>query len=165
MAKKKAKAGKKKTRFDAPRKGKKPAPRQSKRDAEKLLRSGPVRRRAEKARDQPLPGMEEVRYRDLDNTCNSIAETREEINTLRADETAFEQTALRQMRTHGITSYRHAGVELVRVPGEEKLRVRTARERTATAETEEPDDKGDTGDLEPMDGLAGVGGNIDLTDD
>ncbi len=32
-------------------------------------------------------------------------------------------------------SYRWSGVELVRVPGEEKLRVRTARERTATAET------------------------------
>ena len=135
----------KKTRFDK----KKP---QSKRAAEKLLRSGPVRKRAEKPRDQVLPGMEDVRYRDLDNTCNTIAETREEMNALRQAEIGYEQKALAQMRNHNITSYRHAGVELVRVPGEEKLRVRTARERTATAEVEpEADEKGDTGDVQPMD--------------
>lgn len=94
--------------------------------------------------------MEQVRYRDLDASCNSIAETREEINLLRADEAGYEQTALTQMRKHNLTTYRHAGVELARVPGEEKLRVRTTRERSATAEVE-PDDKGDTGDVDPMD--------------
>lgn len=132
---------------------KKPAKKpQSKKAAEKILRSGPVRRRVQQPHDHPLPGMEDVRYRDLDNICNTIAETREELNTLRQEEIGYEQTALARMRDHGTTHYRHAGVELVRVPGEEKLRVRTARERTATAETDaEPDEKGDTGDVEPMD--------------
>jgi hypothetical protein len=55
---------------------------------------------------------------------------------LRADENGQKRTALQLMRKHDRTSWRHAGVELARVPGEEKLRVRKSKE-SATAEVEE----------------------------
>jgi hypothetical protein len=85
--------------------GKKPATRSTRR-----AKPGP--------RSQALPGLEQVRNSRLENVCESIAETRGEMNKLRGD---------------------HAGVELSRVPGEEKLRVRTSREN-ATAETAEEGD-------------------------
>jgi hypothetical protein len=95
--------------------------------------------------------MEEVRIRPLDNICKSIAETRGTINELRGEEAGLEQTALKLMREHRKTSWRHAGVELVRVPGEEKLRVRTSK-ANATAE-QAADDIDD--DLEAMDSQRG----------
>lgn len=82
--------------------------------------------------------MEDVRVRALDNVCEAIAETRGQINALQADERANEQRALSLMRQNSRTSYRHAGVELARVPGEEKLRVRTSK-TNATAEVQEDD--------------------------
>lgn len=109
---------------------------QSKRAAERVLRKGPIRR---KPRLQPLPGMEDARIRALDDICNSIAENREQKNELRAEEADLLKTALPLMRQHGKQSWRHGGVELVRVPGEEVLRVRTSKEK-ATAETEDEDD-------------------------
>lgn len=74
------------------------------------------------------------------------------MNDLREEEAGLEQTALTLMRRHDRTAYRHAGVELVRVPGEEKLRVRTARERTATAETPEDKDEDQGGMILPSPG-------------
>lgn len=110
---------------------------QSRQQVEKVL-AGALKRKPQ-PRPRPLPGMENARISPLDNICQSIAETREQMNSLRQEETGLETTALKLMRKHQKTSWRHAGVELVRVPGEEKLRVRTARERTATAESEEAD--------------------------
>jgi len=103
--------------------------------------------------------MEEVRLRKLDHICTSIAETRGAMNELRETEAGLEQTALSVMRSNDRTSYRHAGVELVRVPGEEKLRVRTARERTATAEVEEESEGQDDPGADLAAGEAPVGGD------
>lgn len=107
---------------------------QTKKAAERVLTAGPIRT---KARAQPLPGMEDARITELDDVCASIAETREDINARKADEAAYEQTALGLMRRHKKTTWQASGVVLVRVPGEERLQVRTARARTATAETED----------------------------
>jgi hypothetical protein len=96
--------------------------------------------------------MGEVRIRSLDEICVSIAETRASINELKGEETGLEQTALSLMRKHDKTAWRHSGVELVRVPGEEKLRVRTSQERTATAESA-PSDATAAGDEGGDDGL------------
>jgi len=105
---------------------------------------------------RPMPAQqsfEEFRYKDLDRICQGIAETRAEMNRLRGEETDLEIQALKAMRLHSSTAYQSAGVELVRVPGEEKLRVRTARERTATAESpaepDEPTDEQNNGDDAP----------------
>ena len=94
------------------------------------------RTRARRPRSQPLPGLEDVRIAPLDDICVSISETREQINNLRKEEADLEKVALKRMRAHDRTSWRHSGVELIRVPGEEKLRVRTSKE-SATAEVED----------------------------
>jgi len=89
-----------------------------------------------------------MRIKPLDDICASIAETRGQLNDLKGEEAGLEQTALALMRRHNKTAWRAAGVELVRVPGEEKLRVRTAYERTATAEVDQGDQHpGDEPDL------------------
>lgn len=78
--------------------------------------------------------MEQVRDTRLDNLCESIGDTREKLSELRQDEQSDLQAALKRMRERGLTSYRHAGVEMSRVPGEEKLRVRVTSRGDATAE-------------------------------
>lgn len=106
-------------------------------------RGSPKRRPAASTpspRSQALPGMEQVRNVRLDRFCESIGEGREKMNVLRNEEKGDLQGALREMHDKRVTAYRHAGVELVRVPGsrrvfiacfgvgEEKLRVRTSKE-------------------------------------
>ena len=76
--------------------------------------------------------MGQVRDGVLDRLCESIGETRDEMNRLRGDELSDTQAALKRMREKGTFVHQHAGVELARVPGEEKLRVRrTSNEATA----------------------------------
>jgi len=88
-------------------------------------------------RSRTLPGLEETRLSSLDNICESIAESRSQMNKLRQEEQDDMNSALKLLRKHQRTSYRHNGVELARVPGEEKLRVRYRE--GATAETEDGD--------------------------
>lgn len=87
-------------------------------------------------RSQTLPGMEQVRHTKLDRLCEGISECREEMNEQRGIEAEKCRGALVYMHDNSITTYRYAGVELVRVPGEEKLRVRTSKEK-ATLETDD----------------------------
>jgi hypothetical protein len=127
----------------------KPAAAKKAKAATRTAKKAPRAPRARKAvsklrspRAQPLPGMEQVRDVQLDRICESIGETRDTMNKLRSDEAGDERAALLRMRTRSLTSYRHAGVELARVPGEEKLRVRTSR-TSATAETDEAGEPGE----------------------
>ena len=83
--------------------------------------------------------MEQVRNARLDNLCESIADQRRVMNAARQQEQADIQGALQEMQRKGVQTFRHGGVELARVPGAEKLRVRL---------TTEEGDAGD-GDLEP----------------
>jgi len=111
---------------------------QTRRAAERVLKSGPIRKRP---RDIPLPGLEDARIGPLDDIAASISEVRASMNDLRTTEAGYMQNALNLMRQHDKTAWRAHGVELVRVPGEEKLRVRTSKDQ-ATAETvEETDDE------------------------
>jgi hypothetical protein len=104
-----------------------------------------------KARQVPLSGMEDVRIRALDDCAASIAEIREQMNELRGQEGDHLKNALKLMRKHDRMSWRAAGVELVRVAGEEKLRVRTSKEK-ATAEVEEEERVEVVEDVEIVDG-------------
>ena len=109
--------------------------RQTRREVEQVLRRGPVRRRVPTT--AALPGMENIGdVPGLDVSCRRLHEIRDEMAELRASEAEEMQGALNLMRRANRTSYRQHGVELVRVPGEEKLRVRTSK-AGATAETEE----------------------------
>lgn len=131
MAKKKA-APKKRTRFDAVRKGSKKA--KSRATSPKPPKRAP--------RQPALGGIGDLRIKPLDRVCVAIAEVRGDINNLRAEEGGLLRQALSEMRSARKQTYRHAGVELARVPGEERLRVRTTKGEDATAETEETGDLG-----------------------
>lgn len=94
--------------------------------------------------------MEQVRDTVLDRLCESLGETRDQMAQLQADEKSDLQAALKRMREKGTTAYRHAGMELARVPGEEKLRARRTSQG-ATAENLEEGATEDAGD-NPIEG-------------
>ena len=132
---------------------------QSKAEAERVLRDGPIRKRKTLPKDQPLPGMEGARIKPLDDIAHAIKETRAEIAELQGEEKGLEQTALKLMREHRKVTWTFGGVRLTRNPGEEKLSVKVSR-ANATAETPEEDiiddveamdsqRAEDTGDAEP----------------
>jgi hypothetical protein len=98
-------------------------------------------------KNKPLPGMEDVRVEEIDETLHSLSDVRRQLNDLRSTEQGLMQRVMRLMREHEVTSARAYGVEAVRVPGEEKLRVRTSKEQ-ATAEVEEDGD--DEQDMQEM---------------
>lgn len=89
-----------------------------------------------KPKDQPLAGMEDVRIDELDDICGHISDVREELNTARQQENEHLQAALGLLREHKKMSWSAHGVELIRVPGQEKIRCRTSKEQ-ASAETVE----------------------------
>jgi hypothetical protein len=68
-----------------------------------------------------------VRVRALDEVAASIADCRNQRNLLNIEEKGLKQTALQLMQKHLKTVWKHAGVELVRVPGEERLAVRLVK--------------------------------------
>jgi len=98
-------------------------------------------------RSQVLPGMEQVRSRKLDNLCEAIAECRAQKNAAVTEEKSLDATALQVMVGEGLAVYRHGGVELARIPGAEKLRVRMTREEgdAGDADLKEPPEL----DIEP----------------
>ncbi len=95
--------------------------------------------RAKGARSQVLPGLEQVRSRKLDAICEGISDERQAMNAAKVEEKGLIAAALQAMTREGVTVYRHGGVELARVPGAEKLRVRLTKEQGDA----------DEGDLEP----------------
>ena len=72
--------------------------------------------------------MEQARNTRLDNICEGIAEERSVMNKASIEEKSLIATALQEMHTKGITVYKRGGVELVRVPGVDKLRVRMTKD-------------------------------------
>lgn len=92
----------------------------------------------------------------LDRICEAIGDERDKINRAHREEKGYVQGALQVMQQSGISVYRHAGVELARIPGAEKLRVRLTKETgDADAQDLEPADGGeaDGGGDHPVDGM------------
>lgn len=118
--------------------------------AKKPARSANAVARKSTARSQALPGMEQARNVRLDNICEGISQERAVMNAASVEEKSLISTALQVMQEKGITVHKHAGVELVRVPGADKLRVRLTKE-TGSAGVEggvttgSSDDEGDGG--------------------
>ena len=81
-----------------------------------------------KPRQAILPGHERVRSATLDVCCEKIGDIRDRMAQLRKDEAGQKTISMKEMKAKGYTSYVHARVELARVPGEEKLRVRTSKQ-------------------------------------
>lgn len=86
--------------------------------------------------------MQQVRNVRLDHICESIGEARTQMNDAKQEEGGLIQTALQVMQNGKVTVYRHGGVELARVPGAEKLRVRLTKEQgdADAGDLEEPED-------------------------
>jgi len=127
--------------------------RQTRAQAEKVLRRGPIRKR--QAPEQPgLPEMENMGAdKKMDDICRRVANRHAEMNDLRRDDQADYQLALTRLRKIDRMSYNRFGVEMVRVPGEEKLRVRTSGREEASSEVDEPaaEPEPDNPDVEAMD--------------
>ena len=116
-------------------KAKKPARAASKhsapaaRKAERLDKARKARPRS--PRQRPLPTFEQVRHTQLDDLCVTIGDARQALNDARTDEESGKQAALAYMREHNVTVYKHAGIELVMVPGHDVLRVRPVKDGDA----------------------------------
>lgn len=103
-------------------------------------------------RQTALPGMGQVRNGKLDKLCENIGEARERKNMAVTDEEGDSQLALRVMQTGNIEHYTHAGVELIRRHGADKLSIKLLKDKTAEGRTPEDaaadlagDAGGDTG--------------------
>ena len=102
---------------------------------------------------QPLPGMEDMQHPVLGGCCERISDARERAAEAAADEAGEKQVALQAMRKENRQSFQAHGIELVRVPGEEALRVKRSKKDKATAavrldepifgDDPDPDNEGD----------------------
>jgi hypothetical protein len=98
--------------------------------------------------------MEQVRNARLDHLCEDIGDNRDAMNAARASEQEAVAGALAVMHRDKISVYKHGGIELARVPGSEKLRVRLVKDQgnadvgtgTTTAENAGDGDGDDAGE-------------------
>jgi hypothetical protein len=114
----------------------KPAAKKSSKSNLKVVRSkkNVAAKKPPKPKQDALPGMEHVRYRDLDAFCEGIAGARKKKNNAIADEQGYIQGAMKAILKHqeqgelkaGV--YKYSGVELVLVHGDDKLRVRLIKD-------------------------------------
>ncbi len=99
--------------------------------------------------------MEHVRYQDLDAYCEGISDARAKKNEAVADEKGYTTGALASMQKRGCSVYKHAGIELLFVPGDAKLRVRVTKDEGEGAdvpgEPETPAADGDQFDAAEFD--------------
>lgn len=87
-----------------------------------------------KPKQNALPGMEHVRYRELDAFCEGIAGARKKKNSATQDEQGYMQGAMKAILKRqeqgelkaGV--YKYGGIELVLVHGDDKLRVRLIKD-------------------------------------
>ena len=84
--------------------------------------------KAKRPKDQRLPGMEIARDPVLDQLCESIADSKESVKDATDAETAARTNALARMRQKNTSFYRAHGIELIRVAGEDKLKVKKMKE-------------------------------------
>lgn len=82
-------------------------------------------------RQTALPGMGQVRNAKLDKLCENIGEARERKNEAIADEEGDSQAALRVMQDSKVDHYTHAGVELIRRHGADKLSIKLLKDKSA----------------------------------
>jgi hypothetical protein len=79
-------------------------------------------------RSQVLPGLRGARSQKLDNLCEAIGEQRDAKNEATVQEDSLTASALQEMQKRKLQVYKHAGLELARVPGSERLRVRRVKD-------------------------------------
>lgn len=86
-----------------------------------------VNGRKTKAKTQSLPGMEDHAIRELENVANEYVEIRDARMELTKREHDLKAEAMKAMRRHGKTFYKHGGVTIQIVSGEDDIKVRVAK--------------------------------------
>lgn len=115
----------------------------------KATKPGKAPRRT--ARAVLLPGMEQVRNARLDHLCADIGDARDQMNISRTLEKEAVAGALDVMHRGNLSIYKAAGVELARVPGSERLRVRLVKDQ-GSAEVEAGATRSENADAEHDEG-------------
>lgn len=150
---------------------KKAAPKSAKKKPAKVWTSGRGKARAAQTKKRTAAPKQPtlfkgLRIRSLDKICEVISDTRAAMNQLRKEEQENKRTAHRLMRENKQMSWSAAGVELIRVPGDEKLRVNTAKETTtAPADEGEADPQADAADTDAEEIANAAEGASDNGDD
>ncbi len=85
-----------------------------------------------------VPLIKGLRIPSLDRHCRHIGDQRAGIARMQAELKDMERLAHEDMRKHRRETWQSAGVTLVRVPGEERLRVTTSRSGDSTAPADTP---------------------------
>lgn len=135
-------------------KGKAPAARSARKKAGKGKPDiAPKRKlKAVKPRQPRLGGVEMAKDSVLDRACETIRGCRDQMSDLRETEQGAIQSALRRMHAKQEQTnepwqfYKAHGVELSRVTGDEKLRVRVTKDDNGPADGEEDLDGGGNDD-------------------
>jgi hypothetical protein len=86
-----------------------------------------VATRGRKPKSQALPGLEDHAIKPLEDVAESYAEIRDARMELTQREHETKSLALKLMAKYGKTIYRHNGVEIVVVPGEDDVKVRVKK--------------------------------------
>jgi hypothetical protein len=79
-------------------------------------------------RTRDLPGMEDRAIKPLEDVAASYADVRDQRIALNKTEAELKKTALTLMHKYDKTIYRHAGIEIRVVPGEEDVKVKIRKE-------------------------------------
>jgi hypothetical protein len=97
--------------------------------------------------------IEDARIGPLDKIAGAIGDVRDNMNDLRAEERGHLQVAKKLMHQYGKSVYKHAGVQITLVPGDEKVQVRVLKDDGDASSSGSDDagegeapDAGDAGD-------------------
>jgi hypothetical protein len=80
-----------------------------------------------KPRGAPLPGMEDHAIKPLEDVAAEYATIRDERMDLTQREHTLKNHALKLMKKYDKTIYRHDGIEITIVPGEDDVKVRVKK--------------------------------------
>lgn len=101
-------------------------------------RAGAARER-KRPRKQALPGMEDMRIRELDQAGEDYADIRDRRMELSREEHALKERLKRAMHKHGKKTYKHDGISIELVATEEDVKVRI-RKADQSATDDDPDE-------------------------
>jgi hypothetical protein len=84
-----------------------------------------------KPRARSLPGMEDHAIPELENIAVEYAEIRDQRMELTKQETELKSSAMKAMKRHGKTLYKHGGVTIQIISGDEDVKVKIAKPKDA----------------------------------
>ncbi len=93
--------------------------------------------RGSRPKNHDLPGMEDRAIKPLEEVAEAYAGIRDERMDLTRREHELKANALRLMKKYDKTIYRHDGIEMTVIQGEEDIKVRVRKETDATTENDD----------------------------